>query len=223
MIGRVLCASFAVAMLGLPAIAAPGPVTHVAWHRGGLLTWERTAYRPIAPPTVHRLSTSLAPWSTKVIAAGKAGILEIVMRYSQRDGGPVHGSVVSATVVRPAAPRIVADGIAATSLSRFEARGIEHMALFARSAMLMLATAYTADCSGCDGMTALGRRAGHGIVAVDPRVIPIGTRLYIPGYGFAIAGDTGGAIVGRRIDLGFDSNRDALMFGRRDVMVYRLR
>ncbi len=72
--------------------------------------------------------------------------------------------------------------------------------------MEMIATAYTADCAGCGGMTAIGRRAGHGIVAVDPRVIPLGTRLYIPGYGLAVAGDTGGAIVGNRIDLGFDSH-----------------
>ena len=74
----------------------------------------------------------------------------------------------------------------------------------------MIATAYTADSSGGSGWTAIGRRAGYGIVAVDPRVIPLGTRLYIPGYGMAVAGDTGGAIVGNRIDLGFDSLRGAI-------------
>jgi 3D (Asp-Asp-Asp) domain-containing protein len=60
-------------------------------------------------------------------------------------------------------------------------------------------------------------------VAVDPRVIPMGTRLFIPGYGVAIAGDTGGAIRGNRIDLGFNSLSDALRFGRRAVTVYRLK
>ncbi|MBV8655919.1 MAG: 3D domain-containing protein, partial [Candidatus Eremiobacteraeota bacterium] len=69
----------------------------------------------------------------------------------------------------------------------------------------------------------IGRPAGHGIVAVDPSVIPLGTRLFIPGYGLAIAGDTGGAIRGFRIDLGFNSERDALLFGRREVTVYRLK
>jgi 3D (Asp-Asp-Asp) domain-containing protein len=87
----------------------------------------------------------------------------------------------------------------------------------------MLATAYTAGSAGGGGMTASGRRAGYGIVAVDPRIIPLGTRLYIPGYGMAIAGDTGGDIVGNRIDLGFDSLRGAMLFGRRDVTVYRLK
>ncbi len=86
----------------------------------------------------------------------------------------------------------------------------------------MVATAYTADCYGCSGRTALGYRAGHGVVAVDPRIIPLGTRLYIPGYGMAVAGDTGGAIIGRRIDLGFNSIGDALQFGRRPVRVFRL-
>jgi 3D (Asp-Asp-Asp) domain-containing protein len=70
--------------------------------------------------------------------------------------------------------------------------------------------------------TALGWQAGYGIVAVDPRVIPLRTRLYIPGYGYAVAGDTGGAIRGSRIDLGFNTYRDARQFGRRNVTVYLL-
>ena len=50
---------------------------------------------------------------------------------------------------------------------------------------------------------------GYGVVAVDPRFIPLGTRLYIDGYGYAVAADTGGAIKGNRIDLGIDSKHDA--------------
>ncbi len=62
----------------------------------------------------------------------------------------------------------------------------------------------------------------HGVVAVDPRVIPLGSHLYIPGYGRAVAGDTGGAIIGHRIDLAFNSYGDAIRFGRRPVKVYVL-
>jgi len=223
LIGRVLCVALGVAALSLPALAAPGPVTHVTWHRGDLLTWDRVAYRRIPAPIVERFSLGLPPWSSRVIAAGKPGILELRLRYAQQDGGPVRRAILSTTVVVAPKPRILAEGIGGTPFSRMEQRGAERMALFATRAMMMLATAYTADCAGCDGMTALGRRAGRGIVAVDPRVIPIGTRLYISGYGFAVAGDTGGAIVGNRIDLGFDSDREALLFGRRSVMVYRLK
>ena len=71
------------------------------------------------------------------------------------------------------------------------------------------------------GLTVFARPR-HGIVAVDPRVIPLGSHLYIPGYGRATAGDTGGAIQGNRIDLGFNSSTDALQFGRRSVTVYVL-
>ncbi|MEO6912399.1 MAG: 3D domain-containing protein, partial [Candidatus Baltobacteraceae bacterium] len=101
--------------------------------------------------------------------------------------------------------------------------GLSKTSYTAAGAVRMVATAYTAGCSGCSGITATGYRAGHGIVAVDPRFIPLGSRLYIPGYGVAIAGDTGGAIRGNRIDLGFNSLSDAIQFGRRNVVVYRLR
>ena len=76
--------------------------------------------------------------------------------------------------------------------------------------------------------TASGTRARVGAVAVDPRVIPLGTKLYIesadgfPTYGFAVAEDTGGAIKGNRIDVFYNSRSQALRFGRRNVVVYIL-
>lgn len=73
-----------------------------------------------------------------------------------------------------------------------------------------------------DGYTAIGLRAGHGIIAVDPKVIPLRTRVYIPNYGFAIAGDVGGAIKGNIIDLCFETYREAIQFGRRKVDLYIL-
>ncbi|RYL87567.1 3D domain-containing protein [Sporolactobacillus sp. THM19-2] len=84
-------------------------------------------------------------------------------------------------------------------------------------------TAYTAFCSGCSGTTATGinLRANPNakVVAVDPAVIPLGTKLYVEGYGHAVAGDTGGAIKGRRIDVFFKDNQTALQWGRRTVKV----
>ena len=53
------------------------------------------------------------------------------------------------------------------------------------------------------GMTRSGQMLRKGIVAVDPALIPLGTKLYIPGYGFAVAADTGGGIKGNMIDLGY--------------------
>lgn len=71
--------------------------------------------------------------------------------------------------------------------------------------------------------TASGLRAQYGVVAVDPKVIPLGTRVYVEGYGYAIAADTGGAIKGNRIDLCVPSRAAAMRFGRREVRVHILR
>jgi 3D (Asp-Asp-Asp) domain-containing protein len=94
----------------------------------------------------------------------------------------------------------------------------------------MQATAYTACflCTGKHpddplyGITASGRRVEHGIVAVDTSVIPMGTHLYVEGYGFAIAADRGSAIVGDMIDLFMYDHADALRFGRRFLDVWVL-
>ncbi len=89
----------------------------------------------------------------------------------------------------------------------------------------MVATAYYAfgaggnDING-NGITATGLRARKGIVAVDPRIIPLGTKLFIPGYGEAIAADTGGWIKNNRIDLCFDTLAECYGYGRRRIRIY---
>jgi len=94
----------------------------------------------------------------------------------------------------------------------------------------MTSTAYTAgpESTGKSpgspgyGITASGMRVQPGVVSVDPRVIPLGTRLYVEGYGYSIAADTGGAIQGNKIDVYFEKLSDALNWGRRTVQVYVL-
>ncbi|REJ09646.1 3D domain-containing protein [Halobacillus trueperi] len=85
------------------------------------------------------------------------------------------------------------------------------------------ATAYTAYCTGCSGVTATGidlrANPDQKVIAVDPNVIPLGSKVYVEGYGTAIAGDTGGAINGNRIDIFMPSREDALDFGRQSVKV----
>lgn len=70
--------------------------------------------------------------------------------------------------------------------------------------------------------TATGHRVARGIVAVDPRVIPLGSRVYVDGYGHARALDVGGAIKGNRIDVFFPSEADCRRWGVRSVKVYIL-
>ena len=71
------------------------------------------------------------------------------------------------------------------------------------------ATHYDSHCPGCNAWTATGMRAGKGVIAVDPLVIKLRSKVYVPGYGMAVAGDTGGAIKGNIIDLGFEDARTA--------------
>lgn len=86
----------------------------------------------------------------------------------------------------------------------------------------VLASAY-APGAGAGFITATGKKARRGIIAVDPRVIPLGTKLYVPGYGHGIAADTGGAIKGNRIDLCFDTRTEAINWGKRRVVIYIVR
>jgi len=87
----------------------------------------------------------------------------------------------------------------------------------------MVATAYDPGPASCgryaSGRTAIGLKATKGVIAVDPRVIPLGTRVFVEGYGPAVAGDVGGAIKGNKIDVCFPTRREALQWGRRTVKV----
>ena len=87
----------------------------------------------------------------------------------------------------------------------------------------MRATAYTAYCTGCSGITANGTdlrsNPNQKVIAVDPRVIPLGTKVWVEGYGEAIAADTGGAIKGNKIDVFIPTDGQARIWGVRTVTV----
>jgi len=88
---------------------------------------------------------------------------------------------------------------------------------------MVSASAYTASCKGCSGITSTGinlkKNPGLKVIAVDPSVIKIGTKVYVEGYGYAIAGDTGGAIRGNKIDVFIPNKSDALKWGRKTVKI----
>jgi resuscitation-promoting factor RpfB len=186
-------------------------------------SWVERVRKALPPPVEHRLSFDLAVGHVKVVQKGTPGQREIVYRVDRqlnRSQAP-HRTMIAAHTLRSPKPRVVAAGVGDyAAVAAFAKLGLARTLRMAKAALSMVATAYTANCSGCSGTTASGHRAGHGIVAVDPRVIPLGSHLYIPGYGRAVAGDTGGAIHGNRVDLGFNSDSDAMQFGRRAVTVY---
>ncbi|WP_078429090.1 LysM peptidoglycan-binding and 3D domain-containing protein [Alkalihalobacterium alkalinitrilicum] len=89
--------------------------------------------------------------------------------------------------------------------------------------LTMTATAYTASCDGCSGITATGinliDNPDKKVISVDPDVIPLGSKVYVEGYGNAIAGDTGGAIQGNKIDIFIPNKQDAINWGVQEVKV----
>jgi len=157
----------------------------------------------------------LALGTTKVVSEGQAGFRREHVRIWYKEGVPTLREVLRTETIVPAEERVVLRG----------GRGLADRSGSARR-LILEATAYDPGPRSCgkyaSGYTATGLRAGRGVVAVDPRVIPLGTRLYVDGYGLATAGDVGGAIKGYRIDLGYNTYREALRFGRHKVVVYIL-
>lgn len=114
---------------------------------------------------------------------------------------------------------LLVDGVVGDETLKFLKRSDNKTDRKMRS-IIMHASAYSAFDPGNGQYTSNGTFLKKGLAAVDPSVIPLGTRLFIPGYGEAIADDVGGSIKGNRIDLAFDSIEDALQFGVRNVIVY---
>ncbi|MBE6007786.1 MAG: hypothetical protein E7235_01145 [Lachnospiraceae bacterium] len=91
-----------------------------------------------------------------------------------------------------------------------------------KKAIQMVVTGYTPWDEGCTGVTASGKTADFGMIAADTRVLPFGTRIYVPGYGIGVVEDRGGAIKGNRLDLCYMSLSEAYKWGVRDMVVYIL-
>lgn len=142
---------------------------------------------------------------------GKPGKQTIVSKRLKKSGAENSVKELTRSVTVAPEPKIIRRGMA---MSVKTPDGYKRYT----KKMTMEATAYVAT----GNPTSIGIMPYEGIVAVDPRVIPYYTKMYIPGYGIAMAGDTGGDIVGRRIDVFLDDYHRAIQWGRRDVDVYIL-
>ncbi|HWQ88658.1 MAG TPA: ubiquitin-like domain-containing protein [Desulfitobacteriaceae bacterium] len=141
--------------------------------------------------------------------SGANGLQEQTVKVTMEDSKEVEREVLNQRIVSEPVSQVVSRG-SQTTISR----GGSNISF--RRAYLMTATAYTHP----GGITASGAPVRWGVVAVDPRVIPLGTKLYVEGYGSATALDTGGLIRGNRIDLYMNSIEAARSWGARPVVVY---
>jgi uncharacterized protein YabE (DUF348 family) len=155
----------------------------------------------------------------EVYGRGVPGEIRVTYKVRYEDGVEASRQEVSREELEAPSPQILLVGTL-----REISRGGNDIRF--RTAIEVLSTAYC-PCTKCcgpsaKGVTRTGLPAKKGVIAVDPRVIPLGSRVYVDGYGFAVAADTGSAIKGDRIDVCFDTHQEALVWGMRWLKIYIL-
>ncbi len=210
--------------------AEPGfesPITEnmkIILHR--ISVQEETVTETFSGPVENRTDDNMYSDET-VVVNGEIGEKQITYRTFFNGDKQVYREVVSETILKQATPTIITTG----TKTRLTATKQGRTFTYSRK-ITVKATAYDTSLEENGGWTktAYGLTPGFGIVAVDPRVIPLGTRLYVEStddgqswtYGFCLAGDTGGAIKGNRIDLCYNTQYECVQFGRRNATVYVL-
>ncbi|HWO76062.1 MAG TPA: ubiquitin-like domain-containing protein [Bacillus sp. (in: firmicutes)] len=167
---------------------------------------------------VTKNDNSLKKGTEKVIQEGREGQVSKVYQVVLENGKEVSRKLVETKTLQESQNKIVAVGtqVQTASISRGSAP-VSGKEFYVNS------TAYTAFCNGCSGVTATGINLRSNpdikVIAVDPSVIPLGSKVYVEGYGHAIAADTGSAIKGNKIDVFFATKEEAYRWGVRKVKI----
>lgn len=167
---------------------------------------------------------NLPAGQTVVKTKGENGIKQIKTKETYKNDELISSEIVEEKITKQPVTEVIEKGTKQNTIKT--EKGI----FVINKKISMKSTAYTAGVESTGkrpgdagyGITASGMKAQRGVVAVDTKVIPLGTKLYIEGYGYAIAGDTGGSIKGNKIDVFFDSYSDAINYGVKNVNVYVL-
>lgn len=178
--------------------------------------------------------SSLLKGREEIVQEGKKGVIAREYEIVKENGKEVSRSLVSEKVVKEPTKKIVSVGtkvVVASASTNTSTKSSANNTTVSRDnsapssgkEFYVTATAYTAGCNGCSGITATGinlkANPNLKVIAVDPRVIPLGSKVWVEGYGYAIAGDTGGAIKGNKIDIHVPTKQAAYNFGRRQVKI----
>lgn len=211
------------------------------------VTHDEEIQKESVPHEVEYVEDSDLPeGETAVISEGQDGVKEIKNKVTYRNGEEVSREVISEEITVEPENRVIAKGTAkptpvpakksaskassSSSVSVNDTAGTVNGMKYSKK-ITMTATAYSTSPSENGGYTvsAMGNPLGYGIVAVDPSVVPLGSKVYVTSadgswtYGVASAEDTGGAIKGNKIDLCYNSSvSEVNQFGRRSCVVYIL-
>ncbi len=176
--------------------------------------------------TEKRASAKMNKGTTKVIQEGSNGSKKLVYDIKSENGTEVSKTLLSETVTKEPVKKIIEYGTKVKETSG-TVKTWSGETLQYKKVLNMTATAYTTERTS-DKITATGKVARVGLVAVDKRVIPLGSKLYIVSadgkswcYGTAVAADTG--VRGNKIDLFFNTHKECINFGRRKATVYILK
>ena len=170
--------------------------------------------------TEKKNDSSILKGKEKVVNVGKPGKVERTYEVIKENGKVITRTLQGEKVLEKAENKVVAVGtkVVTASVSRSNSS-----APTSGKEFYVTATAYTPFCNGCSGVTATGinlkANPGMKIIAVDPSIIKLGSKVWVEGYGYAIAGDTGGAIKGNKIDVLFSSKSQASAWGRKKVRI----
>ncbi len=186
------------------------------------VTRVRESYETVVesvPYSTQRIDdNTLRSGLTRLVQSGVSGKRDAVYRVVFRDGEEVSRELIASKTVKEPQTRIVATGTRVEESSRETSSSSRSESLSGAKSFTVSATAYTHT----GNRTRTGTWPKVGTIAVDPRVIPLGTRLYVEGYGYGVAEDTGGAIKGNKIDLFMETTSACYNWGRRSVTVYIL-
>ena len=172
---------------------------------------------------IRRANSGLPKGETVTIEEGVDGVKEVEYKIVYDGGVEVSRTALSSKVVSESRDKVIEYG---TAEDGGETKDFEY-----KYVVECLATAYDPspeENGGYAGQSATGVPLQKGVIAVDPRVIPLGSRVYVEAvdgswsYGYAVAADTGGAIKGNRVDLLFLTKSECYQFGRRKCRVYVL-
>lgn len=151
----------------------------------------------------------------EVLTEGSPGEKEVTYEVMYKNGVEVSRGVRASKVIAEPVNKIVVQGTKKTVASR------DGQLLDYKSVLYVESTAYTGGGTTATGTVPVRNADGTSTIAVDPRVIPLGSLVYVEGYGQAIAADTGGVIKGNIVDVYLNSNEEAISWGRKyNVAVY---